>query len=200
MSILTDVLPNTVVIDGKKYKINTDFRAGIQFETMIMSNQIDLKKLLSLYFDEAIPEDIEAAFKAIEMFYCCGTLPEKKAKSEAAKETKIAYSFDVDAGVIVADFWHFYNIDLTQEGLHWWAFRSLLDGLPDDSNFKHRAYYRTCSTKGLPKKERERIMKIRANIEIKQNGQKKTLEARNKGWKDYITRRMAEIAGGEMNG
>lgn len=200
MNILTNVLPNTVVIDGQKYKINTDFRAGIEFENMVMSGKWDVEKLIKLYYQEKIPDDVKAAFKAIEIFYCCGELPKKTAKSEAAKPTKQAYSFDMDAGIIVADFWHFYNIDLTQEGLHWWVFRALLDGLPGESKFKERAYYRTCDLKNLSKNERKRVMEIRSHIEIKQRGEKKTLEARNNGWKEYIARRFEEISGGEVNG
>lgn len=200
MSVLTDALPNTIVIDGQKYKINTDFRAGIRFETMLMSGEWDLEKIIKLYFKESTPEDLKAAFKAIEMFYCCGSIPEKKAKNEAGKTSKQAYSFDMDAAVIVADFWRFYNIDLTQEGLHWWAFRALLDGLPADSNFRDRIYCRTVDLKKLSKNERKRVSEIRTRIEIKQRKEKMTLEARNTGYKDYIQRRMEELAGGGMNG
>ena len=200
MSVLTDALPNTIVIDGRKYKINTDFRAGIQFETMIMTNQWDVEKIFHLYYGNEIPEDMKAAFKAIELFYCCGKQREKTAKSEAKKDYKQAYSFDMDAEVIVADFWRFYNIDLTQEGLHWWVFRALLDGLPADSNFRERVYFRTCDLKNLSKNERKRVSEIRSRIEIKTRREKTTLEARNTGYKAYISRRMEELAGGEVNG
>lgn len=199
MSVLTDALPNTIVIDGRKYKINTDFRVGIQFESMIMSNRWDIEKIFRLYFTDETPEDMKAAFKAIELFYCCGKQREKTAKSEAKKAYKQAYSFDMDAEVIVADFWRFYNIDLTQEGLHWWVFRALLDGLPADSNFRERVYYRTCDLKKLSKNERKRVSEIRSRIEIKQRKEKKTLEARNTGYKDYISRRLAELSGGGVN-
>lgn len=200
MNILTDTLPNTIVIDGVKYKINTDFRAGVVFESMLMSGEWDFEKVAKMFFQDKIPGDLKSAFKSIELFYCCGKLPEKTAKNAAKKEMKQAYSFDMDAEVIVADFWHYYNIDLTQEGLHWWVFRALLDGLPNDSNFKERAYYRTCDLKNLSKNERKRVVEIRKLIEIKPRGEKKTLEARNNGWKDYIARRMAECSGGEVNG
>lgn len=200
MNILTDTLPNTIVIDGQKYKINTDFRAGIMFENMVMSGEWDFEKLAKMFFEDRIPEDLKSAFKSIQLFYCCGKLPEKTAKNAAKKELKQAYSFEMDAECIVADFWRFYNVDLTQEGLHWWTFRALLDGLPSDSNFKERAYYRTCDLKNLSKNERKRVNEIRNLIEIKPRGEKKTLEARNNSMKDYITRRLAELSGGENNG
>lgn len=191
MNILTDALPKKVEIGGGLYEINTDFRAGIAFEMMMQEGTFDVKKVLLLYFPEEIPRDIEGAFYAIERFYCCGRQTEEK-QSKPTKG-KQGYSFSVDASAIFADFWNFYNIDLSQEGLHWWAFRSLLEGLPEKSEFKQRIYYRTCDTKGMSKKEKERIAKIRASLEIKTSeGKKMTLEERNAEMKAYLLKRSKE--------
>ena len=195
--ILIDALPKCVEISGVRHEIETDFRVWVEFELLIQ-NDGDLAAVIPKIFPNGIPRDLRGALKEIERFYCCGTLAEKKAGSTA--KVKQPYAFDVDGNAIVSDFWHFYNIDLTQEGLHWWLFRALLEGLPEDSEFKHRVYYRTCELKGMSKKERERILKIRSRIEIKKKGGKPTLEERNEGMKDYIARRMAELSGGELNG
>ena len=198
MNILTDTLPQTVDINGTQHKINTDFRAGIKFETMIQKGTANIYKILTLYYGENIPKDITAATKAAELFYCCGKLPKKQAKTETQTKSKQAYCFEADAGAILSDFWHTYNIDLTQEGLHWWTFRALLEGLPDDSEFKQRAYYRTCELTGLSKSEKKRVLKIRSLIEIKPHeGKKMTLEQRNKSMLDYVAARGKEVAGGE---
>ena len=166
MNILTDKLPKTISAGGKQYPIETDFRAGIAFEMMLEKGEKNILKILKAFFPDGvlIPdyETLEKIFDATLLYYRCG---EKLSKKGKTAPTKQPYSFENDSSVIFADFWNYYNIDLSQEGLHWWAFRSLLDGLPDESEFKQRVYYRTCDTKGLSKKEKERILKIRSKIE-----------------------------------
>lgn len=196
MNILTDALPYAVNINGVQHHINTDFRAGIKFELMIQRGETDPQKLLKPFFREDIPGDIIETIHAIHLFYCCGSIPEKK---EGQRNKKAAYSFEVDSGAIFADFMNYYRIDLTQERLHWWEFRFLLENLPPKSEFKQRVHYRICDLKGLHKTERERILKIRSQIEIKTaEGNKITLEERNKKMIEYLAKRRNETTGGEM--
>lgn len=195
MNILTDALPISLWIDGREHKINTDFRAGIKFEMMIEQGEDNIFRLLAPFFLSGPPRDLAGALKEVELFFCCGKLPEK---SEKPTKSKQSYSFQVDSEAVFADFWRYYNIDLSREYLHWWVFRALLMGLPEKSEFKQRVYYRTCDLKGLSKKERERIMSIRSRIEIKaKTGGKQTLEERNAAMLAYVAKRAAEIAGGE---
>jgi hypothetical protein len=120
----------------------------------------------------------------------------KKDEFKPIKRNKRAYSFSVDGEAIYSDFSRFYNIDLTSEYLHWWKFRALLAGLPNDSSFKERIYYRTCELKGLSKKEQKRIADIRKEIEIKEiETSKITLEQRDKQMLDYVTKRSKEMRG-----
>ena len=191
---MNDNLPESVEIGGHIYPINTDFRAGMEFELMIQKGEKNITTLLIPFFGEKIPRDIERAFDAVELFYCCGAIPERK---EKISNTKQGYSFDVDKNAIYADFWRFYNINLWTTSLHWWMFRALLDGLPNESEFRQRIYYRTVDLKNLPKKEKERVLRIRKQIAIEnETGPKMTLEERNKAMKDYIARRAKETAGG----
>ena len=193
MNILIDTLPKTVEINGRHYPINTDFRAGIIFECSAMNTEQEIYNILTLYYGDSFPDDIKGAMRAIMDFYCCGEQPD----TEKKPNSKQAYSFETDSKVIFADFWNYYNIDLSQEGLHWWVFRALLLGLPEDSEFKQRTYYRTCDLKGLSKKERERILKIRSNIAIKdKNAPKLTLEERDKKMIAYVQKRHRETKGG----
>jgi hypothetical protein len=67
-------------------------------------------------------------------------------------------------------------------------------GLPDECEFSKRIYYRTCDLKGLSKKERERIVKIRKQIAIENTGGKMTLEERNAQMREYVKRRYKETA------
>ena len=200
MNILTDILPKKVEIDGYQFEINTDFRAGIAFEMMIQKGEFDIAEILKIYYGDKIPRNIDKAISEAELFYCCGELPEIKDETKRSEYKKQAYSFEVDAKAIFADFWRYYAIDLSQEGLHWWTFRALLNGLPEKSEFKQRAYYRTCDVKGLPKNEKKRVLKIRSMLEIKSPlSEKMTLDERNSKMIEYIKTRQKEIAGGEIN-
>ena len=202
MNILTESLPNSVNIGGLPYEINSDFRAGINFELMIQKGEEDINKLLSPFFPKGIKtEYLKEALQSAEFFYCCGKLPEQKSELTSANK-KQPYCFEQDANIIFADFLNFYGINLNTVSLHWWAFRSLLEGLPENSEFKQRIYYRTCDTKGMSKKERERILKYRKSIEIKakNTGIKMTLKERNEQMKNYVKKRYLEIQGGVLNG
>ena len=195
MNALIDRPPAYAIANGRRYQIETDFRAAVAFEIMVDNGEEDGRKLLQPFYPQGLPEDVDGAAAAAFWFYRCGEdIPEKKEKAES---TPPAYSFDFDADVILADFWNYYSIDLSSEYLHWWTFRALLAGLPDDSGYKQRIYYRTCETKGLPKGEQARINRIRKAIAIDRKSRKKlTLEERNALMLDYVAKRSEEAAKG----
>lgn len=195
MNILTDRLPSVVTVGGKRYQVETDYRAAVSFELLVDSGEENLYTLLAPFYPHGIPDNIEEAVDAALWFYQCGEeVPEKTKKTESKPRS---YSFEVDAEVIFADFWHFYNVDLSNESLHWWTFCALLAGLPDDSGYKQRVYYRTCDLKGLPKAEQARIKRIRAAIAInKEKRGKMTLEERNALMLEYAAKRSEETKGG----
>lgn len=191
MNILTEHLPSLIEVENTTFKLETDFRAGIEFSLMIEAGENNIYKLCTPFFPEGLPRDIEKAVEAVIFFFRGGESLDEKAPT---KKEKPSYSFNVDSEAIYADFWRFYSLDLSKEYLHWWTFRSLLMGLPEDSNFKTRIYYRTCNLRDLPKKEQKRIAAIRKEIEIKtaEKGGKLTLEERNKQMLDYVSKRSKE--------
>ncbi len=192
MNILTDALPKCVRVGTTVFEIETDFRASVSFAIMMENGEENVLELCKPFFPDGFPLDIAGAVEAIIYFFRGG---EKTEEEPHKKTNKPAYSFEVDKEAIYADFWHYYNIDLANEGLHWWSFRSLLMGLPEESNFKKRIYYRTCNLRDLPKKEQRRIAEIRKEIEIKvKDTAKITLEERNANMKAYIMKRQKELA------
>ena len=68
MNILTDALPFTVSIGGREYEINTDFRAGVEFEMMIEQGVANAFQLVAPFFLNGSPRDIEGAFTAAGCF------------------------------------------------------------------------------------------------------------------------------------
>lgn len=196
MNVLLDRLPDTVTIGEYEYPIDTDFRAGIEFELAVQNGENSLEAWLAPWFGNyGYPQDIEGAIKAAVWFYSCGKTKDitkdTKAADRATKGVQ-GYSFDVDADALLSSFWQAYRIDLTTARLHWWVFRKLMFGLPDECEFSRRIYYRTCDLKGLSKKERERIVKIRNKIAIENKGGKMTLAERDTQMREYVKRRHKE--------
>ena len=200
MNILLDGLPDTVTIGGREYPIETDFRAGIAFEILVQKGETRLNEIMRPWYGKyGYPRDVDGAVEAALWFYRCGedkdTTQDEKA-NRRPQNAKQGYSFEVDADALLSSFWQAYKIDLSTEALHWWAFRSLMRGLPDECEFQKRIYYRTVNLKDLPKKERERVAKIRAKIAIEKQGGKMTLAERNAQMREYVKRRQDEASKG----
>ena len=195
MNILINSLPTQIKVNNGIFEPVTDYRASIEFELMVENGEQDIKKLLTPFFPDGLPVDLVGATDAVLWFYSCGI--EKKQENETQPkptDKKRVYSFSVDAEAIYSDFARFYDIDLSTANLHWWKFRALLMGLPEDSSFKKRIYYRTCELKDLPKKEQKRIREIRKEIEIKTaHAEHTTLAERNNKMLDYVKKRSAEV-------
>lgn len=200
MNILLDGLPDTVTIGGREYPIETDFRAGIAFEILVQKGETRLSEIMRPWFGKCgYPRDVDGAVEAALWFYRCGEDKDTTQSENANRRpqnAKQGYSFEVDADALVSSFWQAYKIDLSTEALHWWVFRSLMRGLPDECEFQKRIYYRTVNLKDLPKKERERVAKIRAKIAIEQQGGKMTLAERNAQMREYVKRRQDEASKG----
>lgn len=81
----------------------------------------------------------------------------RKPNKQNLKPSRRSYDFEIDADALYTSFREAYGIDLLQEDLHWWAFRELMLGLPDDTPFKQRVYYRTGSTEGMSAKQKSSL-------------------------------------------
>lgn len=194
-NILTQTLPAEVETENGTFKPVTDFRASIEFEIMVENGEQDIFNLMQPYYPNGLPKGHEVdAVKAALWFYQCGEENKKQNENKPVSK-KRAYSFAFDAEAIYSDFSRYYNVDLTDVKLHWWKFRALLAGLPNESTFKERIYYRTCDLKGLSKNEKKRISEIRKHIEIKteDNKQNISLEKRNADMLAYVQKRQNEL-------
>lgn len=192
--ILTDRPPETVKVGGRSYTINTDFRAGIELEQEIVHGGVDAAHLLSLYYPVGIPADVSAAIDTMLWFYRCGDTDTAAAEDRYYRPArKRGYDFDQDADALYASFQAAYGIDLTKADLHWWAFRGLMAGLPVDTPFMQRIYYRTVDTKGMSKEQRRHVLEMRKRYAIKSRpGEVLTLEEHDRRMRDYVDRRFAE--------
>lgn len=195
MSILTERVPDTVVIDGRTYPIQVDFRAGIAFELAILSGKANTEEILNLYFPGGWPHDLIGAMERIMWFYQCGD-QEEKGEGPGRGSSRREYDFDQDADALYASFMRSYHIDLSVAEIHWWVFRKLMFGLPADTPFMERIHYRTADTSGMSKERRRHYEKLRARFALKgQRGKRESLAARNGRMKDYVAKRLREAEG-----
>lgn len=161
MNLLIDELPTSVFIDGVSYEINTDYRIGIMFETMMLDSEISdadkLKKAINLFFGHNIPDDLSAAVDKIMWFYDCGKRKDNGSRRRRRKvENKRVYDYDYDDAYIYAAFLQQYGVDLQDESLHWWKFKAMFRSLSDNTEFVKIMGYRSIKiTPSMTKSQRE---------------------------------------------
>ncbi|MCM1439830.1 MAG: Gp15 family bacteriophage protein [Roseburia sp.] len=166
MNVLMDNLPDTVVIAGEAVPINTDYRTGILVEQSLndplLSDDEKLVTLLRLYYGEDVfqlfsdMDTVKEALDRIKWFYQCGT-DEQTEDSGGDPYKEPPFSYEYDAAYIYAAFVEAYGIDLTENRLHWWQFRALFLGLPEDVQFCKIMGYRTMEIPPKMPKDRKKF-------------------------------------------
>lgn len=158
MSLLVDVAPQSVEIDGAEFEINSDFRTAILFEQMMFDGgfpeHVKSEQALKLFYPE-IPENVDGALQKILWFYAGGK--EKVGRSESGDSLVRCYDFEYDDEYIFAAFWQQYGLDLeSTDYLHWWKFRALFRSLSDDCEIVKIMGYRSIKiTSGMSAHERQ---------------------------------------------
>lgn len=188
---LTERPPEAVTVGGVSYPINSDFRACVAFEQAAVRGETNAGPLLRLFFPREFPPDGESAVDALLWFYRCGTdAPECRGSNKTSAR---GYDFEQDADALQASFLAAYGIDLSTASLHWWTFRALMLGLPEDTQFMRRVYFRTAETAGMSKEQRKHVLKMRKRYELRSTAAHITLEERNRRMQEYVARRFAEV-------
>jgi hypothetical protein len=105
-----------------------------------------------------MPDDIsEELIQALFSFYRL----DKPIRKTSGKQGEIGYRFDYDMGLIVAAFRQQYGIDLLAAELHWWEFKSLFEGLTDQTKFIQVVGYRTADISKLDKEQKQRYTELK---------------------------------------
>ncbi|EJT5929834.1 bacteriophage Gp15 family protein [Clostridium perfringens] len=165
MNILVDLVPEKVKINGKMYKINSDFRTSILFELLMDDEEVPSEILpfqaLQLYYPKLPPkEDFEEAINKIMWFYGGGREDKEvfsKGNGSSSIEENNIYSFEYDDEYIYSAFLSQYNIDLQDiEYLHWWKFKAMFKGLSESHKIMEIIKYRSIDLSKIEdKKEKE---------------------------------------------
>ena len=190
---LQDRLPDGVMVDGKFYKMDFDFR-----NVFWMLDVLDEENLM--------PE--AKAYRALK---CLCKRPRNVYKTlQAVKEVlftaprktgeKIT-DFVQDAGLIRAAFRQAYGIDLYREKLHWIEFTELLSAIPEGSRYTEVLGIRAKPIP-VPTKynQEQRASLIRAKADVALMMTEKEQAAKYQRDVDKVAEMLMAMAGGEDNG
>lgn len=167
--------PEYVKVEGKLYKINTDFRAAIECDRIAKDNTIgDYERVLAIIYtlfgDDGIdtPEHYEKLLELAEKYLSCG-----KELKEEQEEPDMDYTEDMD--YIEASFMSDYHIDLAGNKMHWWKFNNLMNGLSNSEMgnccvLNRIRNLRTFDVNEIKdKKQREKIIKAKKMVALKKD-------------------------------
>ena len=175
MNLFYEDYPTSILVDGQEVQIVTDFRDYIRLFDMLKDDSLSCSEkavVLGQYF-RTPPSDLNAAIEGLLSFVSmeelpkCGIHGSDRSEEEEARQKEV-YSFSIDYPFIFSAFLREYQINLrTIEYMHWWEFRMLFDGLPDDTEIKKRIMYRGLNLNEIKdRKERKRIERIQNQIRL----------------------------------
>lgn len=175
-------LPYFVVLKGKKYKINVDFRSMISFENKLQDKSVSksekikygLRHFYPAFFDLynynqllMIPDLYKEACDKLIWFYKCGRENYHKSSDGNSNRVQI-YSYEYDDEYIYGAFYDQYSIDLSKDKIHWWKFKALLKSLKEDEEFVKIKGYRAYSGDDKNMQELKRYWELPLPIEEQQ--------------------------------
>lgn len=168
--------PTEIEINGRRYKIRTDFRVALQCEELARDPSIsDYERPLAIIYtlfediDLKDEKEIETAFKLAKRYLSC----DKEKTEEDEKEPNM--SFSQDWSYIEASFMSDYHIDLsTEEYIHWWKFFDWMNGLTEKCVLNRIRYVRDYDISEIKNpKDRNKWIEMKKEVELKRE---KTLE------------------------
>ena len=137
MSILTDRLPDTVVIAGKECPIQTDFRIWLRFTGLAEDGRLStpdkITQIIRLVYGY-LPPKLDGALSALMEFYSADSGKKRNAQGGTAGQKRI-FDYEADAEYIYAAFLQQYGIDLCTAALHWFQFKALFSALEESTLF-----------------------------------------------------------------
>lgn len=126
---LQDSLPDSITVDGKRYKCDFDFRNVLRMLAILENEDYlpDARDFLALRCVlRRKPRNMQAALNAVKI----ALFPHRN-ETGGKKLT----SFEQDADLIRAAFLQAYGINLFHAKLHWLEFATLLNALPEGSRY-----------------------------------------------------------------
>ena len=159
---LFERLPDSITVDGKRYRCNFDFRNVLKMLEIMQRDDIlpDARDYLCARCVCKAPRNAGKVYAVL-----LSTLFPHTPETGSKRLT----SYEQDAGLIRTAFRQVYNIDLFRDRLHWFEFVELLQFLPDGCRYEEtigiRARPMPAATK-YNQKEREWLMKAKQSVAL----------------------------------
>lgn len=172
--------PEYAEVNGRLYKINTNFKVAIECNEVARDNTIgNFERALAiiyLLFENGLdnPEDYEELLEKAKKFLSCGK------ELEASGEPDMDYVEDYD--YIWTSMYSDYNgLDIDKEDIHWWKFNKLMNGLSNSemgnccvlNRIRNLRNYDTKDIKDS--KQRQKIEKAKQQVALKRNKRENNL-------------------------
>lgn len=179
--------PEHAVVNGKKYKINTDFRVALRCEKIGQDTLIDDKEraltiIYLLFGNDGLEnsQDWEKLLKSAQKFLACGNEPKNN-----NEEPNMDY--EQDEKYIKASFMSDYGIDLGKAELHWWDFFDLMNGLSEDAILSRVRYIRDYDISEIKdSKDRQKIEKQKEMVALKPKKKKPLTAEQQKNLDNFL--------------
>lgn len=158
--------PEYMTIQGKDYKINTDYRVALACFKAINDTEIDdtsrMLAVVTLLLGKDFPlELVSEALDKCGVYLRCG-------KEKNPEDNEIDMDYEQDKGYLMASFMSRYHIDINKEKLHWWAYNDLIMGFGEDDIMSRVRYIRNYDlSKIKDAKDREEMIKAKKEVELK---------------------------------
>lgn len=178
--------PESVLIDGTEYQVETDFRAWVEFQGILLGKDTDqqkAEKIADMMGQMGLPQTKEA-LEAMLQFYA-GASTEKATGGKTVK----SFDFEQDSEYIFSAFYEAYRIDLSVDKVHWWRFKALFKSLPEGCELCKIMRYRTADLKKVPKEQRQFYREMKARYAL--DGVKQA-HMTEQDMKDHVRKRFEE--------
>lgn len=174
-------LPQWVEVAGRRCAVYTDWRDWVRFSELISDRSFSRREIglgmLRWFLPEegegtrppVRPEELPQAAKALAWFYLAGEGERSSKKGPGAGLGRApCFDYAFDAPYLYAAFQECYGIDLLEiPYLHWWKFKWLLAGLPEECSLMRRIGIRAVDLSQIKsKEERARIRKLQREVAI----------------------------------
>jgi len=173
--------PEYVEVNGKKYKINTDFRVAIECNRIAEDETIgdferSLAVIYKLFGEDGIntPQDYEKLLEMAKKYLLCGKEYDEKANEKPDMDFIEDYNY-----IWTSMYSDYHGLDIDKEKIHWWKFMDLMNGLSNselgDCCILNRVRnLRNFDTKDIKdSKERHKIEEAKKEVALKKNKPKK---------------------------
>lgn len=175
--ILYEPFPEEIRADGNTYRILTDFREWLRFSDLVRDKEIpvNVKMYMMLEWLEHPPDTptMQIINELFAFLYAKVLEPDPREDDEEDEQDEQlprppVFDWKIDARYLLSDFRRYYNIDLLRvEYLHWWEFKSLFLGLPDESTCRKRIEIRGSDLSQIKNRaDKMRIAKMQRQIAL----------------------------------